>query len=94
MIAWVFDYVKRMHGGICEILPVIWPHPFIPSPARVTGKKPQMFMAGEGSSGERGRSPLSNSFPLLNIIINRAWLITLFERGTQGVRSDPLSEGD
>jgi hypothetical protein len=39
-----------------------------PSPARITGKKPQILMAGEGSSGERGRSPLSNSFPLSNII--------------------------
>jgi len=37
-----------------------------PSPARDIGKKPQILMAGEGSTGERGLLPLSNSFPLLN----------------------------
>jgi hypothetical protein len=44
------------------------PHPFIPSPAEITGKKPQILMAGEGSRGERGRRPLSNSLPISNII--------------------------
>jgi hypothetical protein len=39
-----------------------------PSPARGTGKKPQILMAEEGSIGERGLCPLSYSFPLLNII--------------------------
>jgi hypothetical protein len=39
-----------------------------PSPARDTGKKPQLLMAGEGSSKERGLRSLSNSLPLSNII--------------------------
>jgi hypothetical protein len=39
-----------------------------PSPARIIDKKPQILMAGEGSSGERGLRPLSNSFPLSNKI--------------------------
>jgi len=56
-----------------------------PSPARDTGKKPQIFIAGEGSSGERGRSPLSYTLPLLNVIENRFKRIYLFERGIKGV---------
>jgi hypothetical protein len=39
-----------------------------PSPARSIDKKPQILMAGEGSVRERGLRPLSNSFPLSNII--------------------------
>jgi hypothetical protein len=39
-----------------------------PSPARTLGKQPQILMAVEGSIGERGFRPLSNSFPLLNKI--------------------------
>jgi hypothetical protein len=42
------------------------PHPFIPSPAGIIGKQPQIFMAGEGSVEERGQSPLSYSLPLSN----------------------------
>jgi len=34
------------------------PHP-CPSPARITGKRPQALMAGEGSIEERGLRPLS-----------------------------------
>jgi len=34
------------------------------SPAGDTDKKPKIFMAGEGSSGERRRSPLSYTLPL------------------------------
>jgi len=42
-------------------------------------------MAGEGSVVERGRSPLSNSFPLSNIIKDGAPKTNLFERGSKGV---------
>jgi hypothetical protein len=41
-------------------------------------------MAGEGSSGERGLSPLSNSFPLLNNKKPALLEIILFERGIRG----------
>jgi hypothetical protein len=59
-----------------------------PSPSRITGIKPQALMAGEGSIEERGRSPLSNYFPLLNIIkmeYERVRKTNLFERGIKGV---------
>jgi hypothetical protein len=42
--------------------------PLFPLSSRVASKKPQGFMAGEGSSEERGLRPLSNSFPFSNII--------------------------
>jgi len=45
---------------------VVLPHPFIPSPTRITGKKPQILIAGEGSLGERGLRPLSYSLPLFD----------------------------
>jgi hypothetical protein len=38
-------------------------------------------MAGKGSKGERGRSPLSNAFPLLNIEY-------------PGTKNKPVREGD
>jgi hypothetical protein len=41
-------------------------------------------MAGEGSSRERGRSPLSNSFPLSNILKDLAYFLEPFERGIKG----------
>jgi hypothetical protein len=42
-------------------------------------------MAGEGSIEERGRSPLSDSFPLSNIIKMERKRQNLFERGIKGV---------
>jgi len=60
-----------------------------PSPARVTGKKPQILIAREGSSGERGLCLLSYTLSFLNIIENRVKRIILFERGTQGVSKKP-----
>jgi hypothetical protein len=42
-------------------------------------------VAGEGSSRERGLRPLSNSFPLSNILKNWAYYLDPFERGIQGV---------
>jgi hypothetical protein len=42
-------------------------------------------MAGEGSIEERGLRPLSNYFPLSNIIKNGAQKTNLFERGIKGV---------
>jgi hypothetical protein len=42
-------------------------------------------MAGEGSKGERGRSPLSYSLPLSNEKFFWVRLVNLFERGTKGV---------
>jgi|GEM_PF-3472382 len=42
-------------------------------------------MAGEGSLKERELRPLSNSFPLSNIIKNGAPKTNLFERGSKGV---------
>jgi len=56
-----------------------------PSPARDTGGKPQIFVAGEGSSRERGLRPLSYTLPLLNNIENRVKNMNLFERGIKGV---------
>jgi len=45
-------------------------------------------MAGEGSKGERGLNPLSNTLPLLNIKKNRGKRINLFERGIKGVSKE------
>jgi hypothetical protein len=42
-------------------------------------------MAGEGSLEERGRSPLSKFSPPLKQQIYKAWTMTPFERGIQGV---------
>jgi hypothetical protein len=42
-------------------------------------------MAGEGSSMERGLRPLSNSFPLSNILKNWSYYLDPFERGIKGV---------
>jgi hypothetical protein len=49
-------------------------------------------LAGEGSAGERGRSPLSNSLPLLNNLIKRLFLIKLFERGIKGMSIKKLNK--
>jgi hypothetical protein len=55
-----------------------------PSPARITGKKIQALMAGEGSLEERGLRPLSN-FPPSQTSLKWSAKDKLFERGTKGV---------
>jgi len=62
---------KPVQPWFCLHLVIWWaphiiPHPLIPSPARDIGNNPQIFIAGEGSSEERGLRPLSISLPLLN----------------------------
>jgi hypothetical protein len=57
----------------------------VPSPATDIDNNPQIFVAGEGSIGERGLRPLSNSFPLSNKTIFYLAFSYLFERGIKGV---------
>jgi hypothetical protein len=44
----------------------------------------QIILAGEGSIRERGRSPLSNSFPLSNIIKIEHWRYSCLRGGLRG----------
>jgi hypothetical protein len=47
-------------GGFCShMVSSASLNPFIPSPAGIIGKQPQVFMAGEGSSTERGPQGVS-----------------------------------
>jgi hypothetical protein len=55
-----------------------------PSPARITGKKLQALVAGEGSLEERGRSPLSSYFSLSNIIEMERGKQTFLRGGIRG----------
>jgi hypothetical protein len=48
------------------------------------GSQPQIFMAEEGSLGERGLAPPLNFFPSFKQRNNRGSEINLFERGTGG----------
>jgi hypothetical protein len=51
----------------------------------VTWLKTELTLAGEGSIGERGLSPLSNFLPLSNRLIFGIVLTHGFERGIKGV---------
>jgi len=69
---------------ICIWLTVL-PHPR-PLSSPGYSDKPEFLLAGEGSIGERGRSPLSIFLPLSNVFICGARSILLIGEGSVGER--------